>query len=382
MTKTNSSTTRIAKNTFTSEILTMTNSKDVISFLRFPMAALIVLLHADIVYQSDIPIRYDGGWANIVIITLSYGICQVAVPVFALISGYLFFGGLQCFQTTIWIAKIKRRSTSLFVPYILWNIIAFLWMIFYYYLLHTFRGSEFDVMNVYESVGGLRMFWDGWCNLPIDGPLWYIKNLMIIILLSPLLYVVIKYSKSMGVLVLGLLYVFNIWPSWHWFNIQVIFFFSLGAYYKLKDEEPFVDICRYRFYAYLLAGFSLLALLLSLNISPKYSLIAHHLFTIFGVISVFIAARKFTQYEKLNSIFCMLGASSFFVYAVHRFALIDLVKDIAIKLIPQNSDFALIAVYFVVAFSTFIICHCMFLVMKALCPRILSLLIGGRIITK
>lgn len=357
----------------------MTNSKNtIISILRFPMAALVVLLHANIVYSPDVPLRYDGGLANTMIILFSNGICQVAVPTFALISGYLFFGGLQCFSMSIWFEKVKRRFTSLFVPYVLWNIIAFLWMLFYCYLLHSFREAEFDISKIYNSVGGVRMFWNGWCNLPIDGPLWYLKNLIIIVLMSPLIYILVRYTRIVGVVALGILYIFDIWPSWHWLLVRVIFFFTLGAYYRIKEEELFVGISRFRFFIYSIAVVSLLVLLLTFNIHPEYSSIVHHVFTIFGVISAFFFAQKLVQCKGMYSLFCTLGTSSFFVYAAHRFAIIDIIKNVVIVLIPTNSDLGVLSVYLIVAIVTFTICHCLFLAMRVLCPNILSFLIGGR----
>ena len=126
------------------------NTNAIISFLRFPMAALVILWHSDAVYLSDIKLRYDTGIAESVLIACSWGICQISVPAFALISGFLFFGKMQVLDVGVWLLKLKRRIKSLFVPYIMWNLIAFLWMVVY----TSFVSGDICIHQVYSMVGG------------------------------------------------------------------------------------------------------------------------------------------------------------------------------------------------------------------------------------
>ena len=125
-----------------------------ISVLRFPMAVLVIFLHANVISQSKNTMIYNNGIGDFLITLCSNGLCQLAVPCFALISGYLFFGGLKEFSWPIWMEKIRRRLHTLLVPYVLWNILALLWMIAYGYFLHLWRGVDFSLAVVWSDVGG------------------------------------------------------------------------------------------------------------------------------------------------------------------------------------------------------------------------------------
>ena len=88
-----------------------------ISVLRFPMAVLIILLHANVILQNKSSQAYDNGVGDFLITLCSNGVCQLAVPCFALISGYLFFGGLQNFSWSPWLEKIRRRVPGLLIRF-------------------------------------------------------------------------------------------------------------------------------------------------------------------------------------------------------------------------------------------------------------------------
>lgn len=129
-----------------------------ISMLRFPMAVLVILLHSDVICQSKNTLIYNNGIGEFMITLCSNGVCQLAVPCFALISGYLFFGGLKDFSWPIWTEKIRRRVHTLLIPYVLWNTLALLWMVAYGYILHICRGVDFSLSTVWNDVGGGKIF--------------------------------------------------------------------------------------------------------------------------------------------------------------------------------------------------------------------------------
>ena len=71
-------------------------SSRTISWLRFACACLVVLLHAfGPPAAPGQAIVWSNGVYDTVRILLSQGVCQIAVPVFFLISGYLFFVRLE-----------------------------------------------------------------------------------------------------------------------------------------------------------------------------------------------------------------------------------------------------------------------------------------------
>ena len=94
----------------------------VIDWLRFPLAAAVVLLHAG---ESTTGL-YDMDFSGTLRIVLSQGICRIAVPCFFLFSGFLFFTKLRDWDTQVWLDKIRKRGRTLLVPFLLWNVLALL----------------------------------------------------------------------------------------------------------------------------------------------------------------------------------------------------------------------------------------------------------------
>lgn len=85
----------------------------VISVLRFPLIVGVVCIHSGM-----------GAFLQY----LLGGICgKLSVPIFLLISGYLFFReGSYELTKELWISKLKKRIFSLLVPYLLWNFIGYI----------------------------------------------------------------------------------------------------------------------------------------------------------------------------------------------------------------------------------------------------------------
>ena len=349
-----------------------------ISMLRFPMAVLVILLHADVICQSKNTLIYNNGIGEFMITLCSNGVCQLAVPCFALISGYLFFGGLKDFSWPIWTEKIRRRVHTLLIPYVLWNTLALLWMVAYGYILHTCRGVDFSLSTVWNDVGGVRFLWDGWCNLPVDGPLWYIRNLMLIVIFSPIIYVLIKKLKATGIATLMFLYIVNIWPSWHWLLCQVVCMFAIGGYLRINCCSL---ICQNTFANLLSLAVTLAALAImvfSFNQHQKAYSIALHVFTLTGCLILFVVADKLSVHQRFNTILSTLGASSLFLYASHRFMVVDVIKTVLWSVLPIGNQYALAGAYILLAVSTTAVCYGLYVIMQRFTPRVLSLLIGGR----
>ena len=58
---------------------------------------------------------------------VAYGLCASAVPLFFLISGFLYFTGCESqFGLKDYMAKNRKRLRTLLIPYLLWNIFTLL----------------------------------------------------------------------------------------------------------------------------------------------------------------------------------------------------------------------------------------------------------------
>ena len=124
---------------------------------------------------------------------------RIAVPLFFIISGYLFFR--SGFMIRTYTDKLRRRVRTLLVPYILWNLL---------YLIRTafrdipaFSGLSHDTAQANWSLSAvLACFWDKSRGVfpvpassyiyPQDFPLWYVRDLMVMVVLAPVLYWMLK----------------------------------------------------------------------------------------------------------------------------------------------------------------------------------------------
>ena len=240
-------------------------SSKVISFLRFPLAVGIVFLHTAIPSIPSDAVWGDGyqvyTWIS------SFGskiLCTVCVPAFFFISGYLFFIKVENYSMIDYKKKLQSRFKTLFIPYILWN--SFLVIILLAKQLH---GHSFaGVMDVnwlscywdYTKASDLHNLW-GWplaIAYPIDGPLWFIRDLIIASIASPFIYLWVKYTKWIGICLFGILYIFSIWPYTIIFMMaNSLFFFSLGGYLGLNKKRLYflnANISMVFFFVYLRAN--------------------------------------------------------------------------------------------------------------------------------
>lgn len=112
--------------------ITEVNTSTIVSWLRFPMAVLVVYIHLT-PQQSPIFTPISGiDWTMLncdnvysILGVMINNITAVAVPFFFFSSGYYFFIPHK-FSKEIYVRKIKKRAKTLLIPYILWNIIAVL----------------------------------------------------------------------------------------------------------------------------------------------------------------------------------------------------------------------------------------------------------------
>lgn len=71
-------------------------------------------------------------------------------------------------------------------------------------------------------------------TFPINGPLWFIRDLIVIQLFVPLIYKFIKSYSFIPILVLGILWLVGIDTNIVGLNVGSVFFFSLGSYFSLN----------------------------------------------------------------------------------------------------------------------------------------------------
>ena len=97
-----------------------------ISALRFPLTVGVVFIHFNVL-SDNLAVRGTGNaehfptWLVCMFNLFSEVLPRIAVPLFFIISGYLFFR--SGFMIRTYTDKLRRRVRTLLVPYILWNLL-------------------------------------------------------------------------------------------------------------------------------------------------------------------------------------------------------------------------------------------------------------------
>lgn len=161
--------------------------------VRCGMNYMIVLLHAWAAFQY---VPWGCGEFLVWTAVCSH-LAWLAIPTFFMISGYLLF---QKFSFSSLPEKMNRRVRRLLVPYLTWNVF---FVLFYLSLAHLVprlgaRVVSYGLTTFSGALGKVI----GLTEHPIDGPLWFLRTLLIFGLLSPILWWLMRWRR--GLLALGL----------------------------------------------------------------------------------------------------------------------------------------------------------------------------------
>lgn len=292
--------------------------------LRFPLAILVVLIHCGMdTLMHEVVI---SGFFSAVIyyfIQILGAVVRLAVPCFFLMSGYLFFTKLSVWDWNIYADKVHRRIYTILIPYIVWNLLTFSIDLLPYTCNVLTGRCAFTDMLIYVRDNIWSVFYDGNAGkYPWDFPLWFLRDLMVMMVLSPLFYFLLR---RLGFVLIALL--FGAYISGHWFNIlgfsmDAFLYFFTGAYLSMKGHNIMTICLKYK---YLIAIVSLCSLIcLISNCSPLIFKYSNCIFLYSGVFAFFLLSSWLVlRYEVVpNKTFV---DSSFFVYAFHAAYLIPMV---------------------------------------------------------
>ncbi len=119
--------------------------------------------------------------------------CGTANHLFFFLSGLLFFNGIT--QIKDCIAKIKKRVLNLLIPYLIWNVIFVLWYVVLYYTPGINQFVNSDILSQFNTVWqGIHFLWIA----PASFPLWFLRDLLVLVELSPIIYLYVRYLRWGG----------------------------------------------------------------------------------------------------------------------------------------------------------------------------------------
>lgn len=369
-----------------------------IDFLRFPLAFLVIFIHSFGEPPTENPDIEIATYDNIRIF-FSHIVSRVSVPLFYLFSGYLFFYKIDEFNSTIYLNKIKSRCKTILIPYFVWNLL----FILYNVATKTGKGilnPEYDTLSLiltyFNEHGWLNMFWAceiwpfrsswfGWdlySSGPIMIPLWFLRDLMVIIVLSYFLYIFIKRFGKIFLCLLFICYITGLWPNIPGLSLSCIFFFCLGAYMSINKNNMLKEFSKYY---NIIIWTTLFLIILMIIYKSDFTYIGrciYPLFSIFGVISTFIVTGYCVANFNKLSLQPLLSRASFFIYVSHTFLILGICTNLWKMIIPDGNVFLMTVRYFLIPVTCVIVCLVVYMVMEKYIPNMLSLLTGNRVAPK
>ena len=355
-----------------------------ISFLRFPLIVGVVFIHNNmsvVNIQGDI-IRFDQWPAVPFIMNIcSYVIAAISVPLFFIFSGYLLFYKIKNYNLSIYKQKLNSRSKSLLIPYLIWNFIGFLVLLIE---LHPLLSSLFPLLKDYkiDITHFLSFFWiaklpismSGPAN-PINTPLWFVRDIIVLVILSPIIYWAINKMKYFFISILFVIWFFTLGKHINFPGLchQSLFFFPLGAYLSINKINfvQLVEDMKWTPYLYIP-----IAIVDTLTINESYNYLIHHVGIIIGIIAVIYSASALIKKRDVKTN-AFLSNASFFVYALHNLFIGKCTKIIMI-LIHPNTPYLIIIIYFFMVLFTIIVCLLIYWLLSKNLPSVAKIVTGGR----
>ena len=342
-------------------------TSETITWLRFPLIFMIIMLHC---YSS---VKLSGNHSTYfqVIYPFSLWIGETGVPGFFFISGFLFFLSKKSFSQ-----KLKTRFHTLFIPYLLWNA-----LLFGLYLISFLLGYPQDINGKsipdFTLQDYLRIFWDrgSYDNgnfVPILCPFWYIRNLLIMSMLSPLLLYIIKYVRELILFAVAIWWLFTPHNA---FIPQTILFFSLGAYFSIHNIEPLQFFIRNKkIFIALFAIFSIADITVHSLYPISINLQIHRLALIFNIPILFLLAGYCCHLGYTSKLF---PNAAFIVFSVHYPITVGIRKICAVQF-GGASDLIQILLYFGCVIVVTAISLLIYIFMDRYFPRVKNILSGNR----
>lgn len=299
-----------------------------IDFIKFPMAFLVVYAHA----PGKLTMNY-GEQCNTLLLSLQalnnflVFLATVSMRGFFVISGFLFFRNIVKWDFEVISKKIKKRCLLYIPSYLLWSTLYVLLVCFLYHkgLFELF--NEKGLLNIYvgfDNIDGLQIK-----TFPYLYPMWYVRDLIITFLISPILYLIIRISPW-GLLVIFIFQIFVTIPT------SAFFFFSIGIFLALYGTSitPWLSGKYIKVIVFIITAFWIITKIFRLTEWNVWE--EDFLCSAVTMLAVFLLTKDL-QLDYLNK----FGKCSYFIFAYHPFFIEVYLKIYYTKLSTLSLDLTL-----------------------------------------
>ena len=355
----------------------------IINFARISLIVGLVFLHYEWFPNARIsPFRgLDPAQNQVATFVQSFILFFVfsVVPLLSMISGWLFFSfrddaaaGLR--------SRIRRRFSSLYLPLVFWNalFLAVLLLLFQFDPANELLAE----MNIDLGAAGPMDYVNAVFALtqhPIGFQFWFVRDLFVTVLVSPLLWLMLTRAPLLGAVFLGAAWLMG-HDLWIFFRTDVVFFFYLGGWIRLRALP--VEIGARATWVFLAAYIAMCAVRTLapylVDGDPFILQVMTRGMRLAGVLACWGLFQRIAL-TPIGGLVARFGGLAFFLHAAH-FPLIAEVKLILWDLLPAETQPWMLVHYVVSVLVTVAIGIGLGLLLTRSAPKAFSLLNGGRVV--
>jgi surface polysaccharide O-acyltransferase-like enzyme len=304
----------------------------------------------------------------------SNGLNRIASPLFFIISGYLFFANISG-RYEDFLLKLKKRFRTLVIPYLLWSLAG----LALYSLLQMlplagvfFTKTHISDMSIRELLYSLVLD-------PVPYQLWFIRDLFMFVLLSPILYYLIKNLRFVLLIICFILWIADIY--FILFRSQSLLFYTIGSLVAIHYKDKAVRQYNINYGPIVVVWVAVITVktFLGYDLSGNVVLtgLLHKGGIILGILAVNSVYDRFSDkirsfYEKNKPVFSF----TFFVYASHE-PILTIIKK-SLFYFTGFSTFSFFMIYIISPLLTLSICLATATFMKSKLPVVYRHITGGR----
>lgn len=331
---------------------------NVISRLRLPLTIGVVLIHS-IFIPTDVSVDDSRYLLATIELLFSVHIPQICVPMFFMISGYLYFFNVDEFNFNSYLNKCKSRFRTLLIPYLVWNILYVAVVALTHAIVPTMIDENYLNIKNFTLSDYFNCFWGISEGLPASYQLWFLRDLIIICIISPIIYYVVKFGRILAILSLLAILIFS-GCSW----CEPVVYFAIGAFFSIRN-------IRIKFNGFFVVS-SIIAYVITLICMMNYvNPILSYLNLLFGVISLFYLYCNCKISVKQKS-----SKALFFVYCYHPLPIAALINLLTLMINNNVSVYVLIAIYFLCPVTVVLSGLVIYRFMRKYTPVLTELLTG------
>nr|WP_293893159.1 acyltransferase family protein [Sporocytophaga sp.] len=300
---------------------------------------------------------------------ISGGLARISVPIFFLISGFLFFYNTSL-TSELYIQKLNKRIKTLLIPYLIWS---FWGLLFFWGLQSMPYSSQFFRNQPIRQLSGYEIILKLFVN-PLPYQLWFMQNLIFLVLLTPIIQLTINKLSYLILVPILSLYFLN--KNLYIITGEALLFFTLGSFLAIK--KVVVNRLWIKRTSIILSIIWILILIIRVLVIKEpengpFIKVAN----LIGIVAVWGLYDLFLQNVEFSSKWYFeLFSFSFFIYAFHE-PVMTIIKKMLFYILGF-SEINVLLIYFLSPFLTILISLFFAMLFKKYQLRFYNLITGNR----